>query len=215
MVKINSQNISRGYSRASFFKDEDVSEFVKAARSSVQDDKPFPTLGEGIIPVYGDVDDGSGLDGVRSSDSSDEFMDSLFEEEGYEEKPRKKLSRKLVVFLVLLSLVMVSVGGVYLWRNFYKPPQVTPHALSPGYQVSQYGKKVAEGDLTKGNFKYLSQEFDYKKQMKLGREFTNAVLGTVHYTLPQVQQKDIHGDTYVKDDKPVMVDSDLLDDDTV
>ena len=26
MVKINSQNISRGYSRASFFKDEDVSE---------------------------------------------------------------------------------------------------------------------------------------------------------------------------------------------
>lgn len=217
MVKINSQNISRGYSRsrASFFKDEDVSEFVKAAQSSVQDDKPFPTLGEGIIPVYGDVDDGSGLDGVRSSDSSDEFMDSLFEEEGYEEKPRKKLSRKFVVFLVLLSLVMVSVGGVYLWRNFYKPPQVTPHALSPGYQVSQYGKKVAEGDLTKGNFKYLSQEFDYKKQMKLGREFTNAVLGTVHYTLPQVEQKDIHGDTYLKDDKPVMVDSDLLDDDTV
>ena len=100
MVKINSQNISRGFSRsrASFFKDEDVSEFVKAAQSSVQDDKPFPTLGEGIIPVYGDVDDGSGLDGVRSSDSSDEFMDSLFEEEGYEEKPRKKLSRKFVVF---------------------------------------------------------------------------------------------------------------------
>lgn len=130
-------------------------------------------------------------------------------------RKRKKIGIAIVVILALVF------GGIFVFNRFINPQIAdTPDSLSGAGSLKAWEAALQSNDVDALNAlvenSLVAQENNYAGESKARGQFVSAVLSTVEYTIPEVEQKTIYGGIKTKDGQPVMAEDDLMGDgDTV
>lgn len=116
---------------------------------------------------------------------------------------------------IAIIVVLLVVSGTFVWNRYINPELAeTPEYLSGAGSLREYEAAIQSGDLNtvKGMVEgsFIAQEQLYAGDIEIRKDFVKAVLSTVKFEIPKVEQRTIYGGTVKKDGKPVMVEDDLM-----